>query len=81
MRRNLVFLLATLLAVTTALVAHARIQAQTGAQRASPEEQLRTKLDEPFLKKAKWLTDYDQALTEAKRRRKLIFGYFTTAGY
>lgn len=49
--------------------------------RPPPEEELRTKLASPFLKKAAWITDYDAALASAKKRRKLIFGYFTTAGY
>ena len=73
--------LATLLAVTAALATHAPIPAQAQTPRPSPEEQLRAKLAEPFLKKANWLLDYDTALAQAKRRGKLIFGYFTTAGY
>ena len=35
------------------------------------------KLQEPFLKKSAWLTDYDQARAEAKKSGKPIFGYFT----
>ena len=47
----------------------------------TPEEQLRAKLASPFLEKASWHLDYDKALAAAARDRKLIFGYFTTAGY
>ena len=47
----------------------------------TPEEQLRAKLASPFLKKASWHTDYDKALETAAETKKLIFGYFTTAGY
>ena len=35
------------------------------------------KLESEFLKKAHWITDYDQALAEAKNQGKLIFAYFT----
>ncbi len=38
---------------------------------------LEKKLAEPFLKKAPWLTDYEQALAEAKKSGKFIFTYFT----
>jgi hypothetical protein len=49
-------------------------------ERPSPEELLKTKLASPFLKKADWITDYDKALALAKKRKTLIFGYFTTTG-
>lgn len=35
------------------------------------------KLAEPWLKKAAWITDYDQAKEEAKKSKKIIFAYFT----
>ena len=47
----------------------------------TPEEQLQAKLASPFLKKANWYTDYDKARVAAANSGKLIFGYFTTAGY
>ncbi|MHC4078641.1 MAG: hypothetical protein ACYST0_09420 [Planctomycetota bacterium] len=47
----------------------------------TPEEQLQAKLASPFLKKASWHTNYDKACAAAAGSGKLIFGYFTTAGY
>ncbi len=35
------------------------------------------KLAEPFLKKADWITDFDEAKAAAKNDGKLIFAYFT----
>jgi len=35
------------------------------------------KLAKDFLKKADWITDYDQARAAAKKSDKLIFAYFT----
>ena len=35
------------------------------------------KLAEPFLEKAQWLLDYDEARVEAKKTGKAIFVYFT----
>ncbi len=35
------------------------------------------KLQEPFLKKADWITDYDKALGESKQSGKLILAFFT----
>ncbi|MCE9582526.1 MAG: thioredoxin family protein [Planctomycetes bacterium] len=34
-------------------------------------------LQEPFLKKAAWILDYDKALAAAKKSGKPIFAYFT----
>ena len=34
-------------------------------------------LQEPFLKKAPWIVDYDKALEAAKKSGKPIFAYFT----
>ncbi len=53
----------------------------TAQDRPDPREQLRAKLDSAFLKKADWVTDYDVARAQARTRKTLIFGYFTTAGY
>lgn len=41
------------------------------------EEKRDKKLESPFLKKAAWITDYDQALAESRKQKKAIFGYFT----
>ena len=35
------------------------------------------KLAASFLQNASWVTDYTKALAEAKKSKKLIFGYFT----
>ena len=43
----------------------------------SMEEKRDKKLQLPFLKKAAWTTDYDQALAASKKAKKPIFGYFT----
>ena len=43
----------------------------------SMEEKRDKKLQLPFLKKAAWTTDYDQALASSKTSKKAIFGYFT----
>ncbi len=55
--------------------------AQTDQTDQTPEEQLQAKLASPFLKKASWHTNYDKARAAAADSGKLIFGYFTTAGY
>ena len=47
----------------------------------TPEQQLQSKLAQPFLTRVDWITDYDLARERAAARRQLIFGYFTTAGY
>ena len=41
------------------------------------EEKKAAKLKDPFLAKADWLTDYDEAKKQAASTGKLIFGYFT----
>lgn len=49
---------------------------------SSADEDLVKRRDErlkaAWLKKADWLTDYDQALAEARKTGKPIFAYFTT---
>jgi hypothetical protein len=37
------------------------------------------KLQQPFIKKAKWHFDYDLARAEAKKTGKAIFTYFTVS--
>ncbi len=45
---------------------------------ASPmEARLQAKLQEPWLKKAAWITDYDDAKAASKEQGKPIFAYFT----
>jgi hypothetical protein len=43
----------------------------------SMEGKLAKLLEEPFFKKAPWITDYDAARAEAKKSGKPIFVYFT----
>ena len=40
-------------------------------------EQRDKKLASKFLQNANWITNYDKARAEAKKSKKLIFGYFT----
>lgn len=51
-----------------------------GASAQDPQD-LAKKRDEKlaaeWIKKGGWITDYDQALAEAKKSDKIIFAYFT----
>ena len=47
------------------------------AQAQSMEEKREKKLKSPFLSKAGWLTDFDQAKEQAKKSGHPIFAYFT----
>ncbi len=52
------------------------------AQKQAPsqkelEEKRDQKLAKGFLKKARWITDYDKARAQAQKSGKLIFAYFT----
>ena len=48
---------------------------------AQPEDpRLREKLASPFLKKARWNLDLDNARAQARKTGRLILGYFTTTG-
>ena len=67
----------TIFSIVVAATAAAQNRPQ---DRPSHEAALQTKLASPFLKKAPWFTDYDAALAAAKKRKTLIFGYFTTTG-
>lgn len=41
------------------------------------KQNLAKKLEQPFLKVAPWITDFDKAKAEAKKSGKPIFAYFT----
>lgn len=45
------------------------------------EEKLRSKLQEPFVGNVAWVTDYEEALRQAKKEGKLVFAYFTRSYY
>ena len=50
------------------------------AAQVSQEELVKrrdAKLAEPWLQKAKWTLDYDEALAESAKSGKLVFAYFT----
>lgn len=65
----------------SAAVAVIALLAGSGAARAQDQEQMKKnlehKLEQEFLKKASWITDFDKAKDEAKKTKKLIFAYFT----
>lgn len=44
---------------------------------AELQRKLEAKLGEAWIRNAGWITDFDQAKAEAKRRGTQIFGYFT----
>ncbi len=46
------------------------------AQQETLEQKLEKKMNEPYMKAAPWITDFDQAREEARKTGKLIFGYF-----
>ncbi len=45
------------------------------------EDKLRSKLSQPFVENADWVTDYGQALRKAKEENKPVFAYFTRSYY
>jgi hypothetical protein len=57
--------------------------APTAAQEAKPtqDELLAAKLVEPFLQRAPWRLDWDEALAAASSERRLLFAYFTTVNH
>jgi len=63
------------------LAALARGQQEPTAPPPSAGQQLQQKLPQPFLARHDWSTDYDVAKARAAAGGKLVFGYFTTAGY
>ena len=71
MRRCMLVLAAICLALGAAQSARAQ-----GDESALIEKRDK-KLQEAFLKKAAWLTDFDDAKAKAKEDGKLIFTYFT----
>jgi hypothetical protein len=65
-----------------ALMSAAVLAVSLPAQRQSPDqetliERRDKKLASKFLQNATWITNYDKARAEAKKSKKLIFGYFT----
>ena len=67
--------------VVLLLAALGRGQQEPTAPAPTPEQQLQAKLAQPFLARHDWSTDYEVARARAAAGGKLIFGYFTTAGY
>jgi len=63
-------------AATLALLA-AALPARAQDNQDAMKENLAHKLEKPFFKKTKWITDYDEAKAAAKKNGKLIFAYFT----
>lgn len=61
--------------LTLALVGGLGLAAPAAAQDLVAKKQ--AKLEKPFLKNAKWFTDYDKARAAAKKSKKVIFTYFT----
>ncbi|MCA8964837.1 MAG: hypothetical protein H6838_07665 [Planctomycetes bacterium] len=47
----------------------------------SQDELLAAKLASPFLQRAPWHTDWDEALAAAGEQHRLLFGYFTTVNH
>lgn len=66
-------------AITSALGAFllAALASPALAQGDDLQGKLDKKLSEGWIKDPAWITDYDEALKEAKKTGKPIFGYFT----
>ena len=45
------------------------------------EDKLRSKLSQPFVGNVAWVTDYAEALRQAKTEGKLVFAYFSRSYY
>lgn len=69
-------LLACLVVAGSAMPLFAEEGAKKGDQAALVEKRDK-KLQEPWLKKAPWITDYDKALAESRKAGKPVFAYFT----
>ena len=54
--------------------------AAASATAQTAEEDLRAKLASPFLKKAPWILELENAQANARKTGRLILGYFTTTG-
>ncbi len=65
--------LTTVLVATLAL----SVTAQDPANEDVMQARLKKKLASEFLGKANWFTDFDKAKAEAKKTKKVLFGYFT----
>ncbi len=64
--------------LTVGAVAAALLLGGLTAQSPEMLEELKTqKLEQPFLKNGKWLTDYKLAKKAAEKEGKFIFAYFT----
>lgn len=66
----------------SAAIALAIFAAAGDAQAQGPDQEqmkknLEKKLEAEFLKKATWITDFDEAKAAAKKQGKNIFAYFT----
>ena len=65
----------------SALVALLLLAAPSAAFAQADQEQMKKnlehKLEQPFLKKAPWVRDWDEAKAAAKKSNQLIFAYFT----
>ncbi|MCC7065194.1 MAG: hypothetical protein IT456_20465 [Planctomycetes bacterium] len=55
--------------------------AQDGNTKPTQEQLLAAELASPFLQKAPWRTDWDDALAAAKAQKQMLFGYFTTVNH
>lgn len=57
--------------------------APAAAQEGKPtqDELLAAKLAEPFLQRAPWRLDWDEALATASSEHRLLFAYFTTVNH
>jgi hypothetical protein len=81
-RRRVSATLVAMHRVLTAIVLLAAVAvAQDGNQKPTQEQLLAAELAAPFLQKAPWRTDWEDALAAAKARKQLLFGYFTTVNY
>ena len=49
----------------------------TAVAQDTMEAMLEAKMAKEFIKSATWVTDYDQALEQAKKDNKLVFSYFS----
>jgi len=78
--RTATVLLPALLLASAGTSTDARAQGARPTQR-DHQADLEAKLASPFLARADWVVDYDEARARADARGQLIFGYFTTAGY
>ena len=55
----------------------ASAQQRRGPSQAELEKRKKKKVADPFLKNARWITDYDEARAKAKELDKVLFVYFS----